>query len=72
MEIVFPTDGDQGHGFFYPPCNSNWRSETAEQPPLIVLSHGGPTAASSSTLNLKIQFWTSRGFGVVDVNYRGS
>ena len=72
VEIVFPTDGDQAHGFFYPPCNSNWRSNTDEHPPLIVLSHGGPTAAASSTLNLKIQFWTSRGFGVVDVNYRGS
>jgi len=42
------------------------------QAPLIVMAHGGPTSAARSQLNLAVRFWTSRGFGVVDVNYRGS
>ena len=61
------------HAFFYPPCNKDIdASSKSEKQPLIVRSHGGPTSASDAVLNLTYQFWTSRGFGVVDVNYGGS
>ncbi|MCO7225412.1 prolyl oligopeptidase family serine peptidase [Pleionea sp. CnH1-48] len=60
------------HAFYYAPCHSEYDGQEGEQPPLIVMSHGGPTAATSSTLSWAIQFWTSRGFAVVDVNYGGS
>ena len=76
----FSTSGDDtAHAFFYPPSHPEHPTFKAvalasdlERPPLIVLSHGGPTGATNSGLNLKIQFWTSRGFAVCDVNYRGS
>lgn len=58
------------HAFFYPPRNPGFRS--VGRPPLIVKSHGGPTAATSNALDLQVQYWTSRGFAVVDVNYAGS
>jgi dipeptidyl aminopeptidase/acylaminoacyl peptidase len=58
--------------FFYAPHNPRYRAPAGEHPPLIVFSHGGPTGATASTLDLDVQFWTSRGFGVLDVNYRGS
>ena len=71
--IEFPTTGDgTAFAFFYPPTNKDYESRPEERPPLIVTSHGGPTATAFSALNLSIQFWTSRGFGVVDVNYGGS
>ncbi len=57
------------HALFYPPSSA---SDADDRPPVIVLSHGGPTAHASSALDLDIQFWTSRGFAVADVNYRGS
>ncbi|NET52511.1 MAG: S9 family peptidase, partial [Merismopedia sp. SIO2A8] len=57
---------------FYPPQNNNYTAPAQEKPPLIVKSHGGPTASTSSTFNLKIQYWTSRGFAFLDVNYGGS
>ena len=66
------TDSARAYAFYYPPNNPGFREPPGEKPPLLVLSHGGPTAATSGTLNLKIQFWTSRGFAVLDVNYRGS
>lgn len=67
------TYDEQAHGFYYPPCNTAYLSPiNNEKPPLIVMCHGGPTGATSTGLNLKIQFWTSRGFAVLDVNYRGS
>ena len=56
----------------YPPYNPDFAAPPGEKPPLLILSHGGPTSATSSLLNLQIQFFTSRGIGVVDVNYRGS
>jgi dienelactone hydrolase len=60
------------HANFYPPANPGFSGPEDERPPVIVLSHGGPTAAAETGLDLDIQFWTSRGFAVADVNYRGS
>jgi len=62
----------QAHGFYYPPTNSKFEAPAGEVPPLIVLGHGGPTGATETGLNFKVQYWTSRGFAVMDVNYRGS
>jgi dipeptidyl aminopeptidase/acylaminoacyl peptidase len=71
--IRFTTsDGDFSYGFFYPPFNPDWDAPRGEKPPLLVMSHGGPTAAADTGLSLSMQFWTSRGFAVLDVNYRGS
>ena len=71
--IVFPTSGGHSaHAFYYPPRLDGFEGPTGERPPLLVRSHGGPTGAASPTLNLDIQFWTSRGFALVDVDYRGS
>jgi dipeptidyl aminopeptidase/acylaminoacyl peptidase len=71
--IEFPTEnGLTAFGFFYPPQNKDFAAPETEKPPLVVKSHGGPTAATSSSMNLKIQYWTSRGFAVLDVNYGGS
>ncbi|NDJ55115.1 MAG: S9 family peptidase [Chloroflexi bacterium] len=71
--IAFPTEeGLDAYAIFYPPHNPAFVGPAGEQPPLIVISHGGPTSASKARLYLGIQYWTSRGFGVVDVNYGGS
>lgn len=71
--IEFPTDeGLTAHGFHYAPRNRDFTAPAGERPPLIVISHGGPTASTSTRLNLEVQYWTSRGFAVVDVNYGGS
>lgn len=65
-------DGRQVQGFFYPPTHSLYKGEDGELPPVILICHGGPTGATHSGLNLKIQYWTNRGFAVMDINYRGS
>ena len=71
--IAFPTEpGLTAFAFFYPPQNQDFTAPATEKPPLVVKSHGGPTAATSSSMSLKIQYWTSRGFAVLDVNYGGS
>jgi dipeptidyl aminopeptidase/acylaminoacyl peptidase len=71
--IEFPTEqGLTAHALFYPPRNADHIAPSGERPPLLVKSHGGPTAAASSALNLGIQYWTSRGIAVLDVNYGGS
>lgn len=71
--IEFPTEnGLTAHAFYYPPQNRAYTVPPLELPPLIVKSHGGPTAAVASRLNLGIQYWTSRGFAFLDVNYGGS
>lgn len=71
--ISFPTsDGQIAYGYFYPPRNQDFVAPAGERPPLLVKSHGGPTAATAPSFSLRIQYWTSRGIGVLDVNYRGS
>ena len=60
------------HGFYYPPTHANCCGPADQLPPLIVMCHGGPTASTDTSLNLKIQYWTNRGFAVFDVNYTGS
>lgn len=71
--LEFPTDSDvSAHALFYAPANKDFDGSAGERPPLLVMSHGGPTAQADSELDLKVQFWTSRGFAVVDVNYGGS
>ena len=71
--VEFPTENSlTAHAFFYAPSNADYRAPQDERPPLIVISHGGPTHAGAAALKLGIQYWTSRGFGVLDVNYGGS
>ena len=71
--IEFPTvDGQKAYALFYAPQNRDYTAPSGEKPPLLVKSHGGPTAAASSSLNFGIQYWTSRGIAVLDVNYGGS
>lgn len=73
QSIEFPTEsGLTAHAFHYPPANHDFLGPESEKPPLIVVSHGGPTGATTSTLSMMTQFWTSRGFAVLDVNYGGS
>lgn len=73
QSIEFPTEGGKtAYAFFYAPKNKDFQAPPGEKPPLLVFSHGGPTSATTATLRLEIQYWTSRGFAVVDVNYGGS
>ena len=66
-----PSD-ETAHALYYPPTNPDASAPDGERAPLVVLSHGGPTSAARPQLNLAVQYFTSRGLGVVDVNYRGS
>jgi len=71
--IEYPTEnGFTAHAFYYPPANPDFEGPSDERPPLLVRSHGGPTSAATRNFNLSIQYWTSRGFALVDVNYGGS
>lgn len=71
--VAFPTTaGRTAHALFYPPRNDDYEPPEGELPPVIVKVHGGPTASASPALNLTTQFWTSRGYAVLDVNYGGS
>ena len=71
--IEFPTEGGvTAHGFFYPPKNPDYAPPAGDLPPLIVYVHGGPTGAVSNALDLTDQFWTTRGFAYLVVNYGGS
>lgn len=71
--ITFPTeDGRSAHAFYYRPTNPDFLAEAGTRAPLLVKCHGGPTAFSAGVLDLRTQYWTSRGIGVLDVNYGGS
>lgn len=71
--VSFPTrDGRRAFAYHYAPAHPEIRAPIGEKPPLVVMTHGGPTAAASPALNLRIQYFTSRGFAVLDVDYRGS
>lgn len=71
--IEFHTEEEKtAHALFYPPTNPHFSAPPNERPPLLVICHGGPTGATSAQLSLSVQYWTSRGIGVVDVNYGGS
>ena len=71
--IEFPTTGGKtAHAFYYPPTSRDFRGPAGEKPPLLVMIHGGPTSATAGSFRLPIQYWTSRGFAVCDVNYGGS
>jgi dipeptidyl aminopeptidase/acylaminoacyl peptidase len=72
-EIEFPTAGGvTAHALFYAPRNADFRGPDGELPPCLVISHGGPTSRTTTQFDLEIQYWTSRGLAVVDVNYGGS
>jgi len=71
--IKFSTrHNDNAYAIYYAPANKNYDANNKEAPPLIVITHGGPTAASTTALDLRKQYWTSRGFALLDVNYSGS
>ena len=70
--IEFGEGNQRAYALFYPPHSAQVVGPEDELPPLLVLSHGGPPAAARAGLNLSIQYWTQRGYGVVDINYRGS
>jgi dipeptidyl aminopeptidase/acylaminoacyl peptidase len=71
--ISFPTEnGKEAYGFYYPPRNKDFRAPPGERPPLVVMSHGGPTSAVTMTLKYGIQYFTGHGLAVADINYGGS
>ncbi|XP_020090133.1 uncharacterized protein LOC109711484 isoform X3 [Ananas comosus] len=72
--VKFPTEipGRNAYAYFYPPTNPSYQGLSDEKPPLLVETHGGPTIEALGILDLKIQYWTSRGWAFVDVNYGGS
>lgn len=73
VAIEFPTEGGlTAHALHYPPRNPDHEAPGDERPPLIVIAHGGPTSNTTPLFDLSVQYWTSRGFAVVDVNYGGS
>ena len=73
QHLTFPTEHElTAHANFYPPHNPNYAAPASEKAPIVVKCHGGPTASAASVLDLRIQYWTSRGIAVLDVDYGGS
>jgi dipeptidyl aminopeptidase/acylaminoacyl peptidase len=70
--VVFPTPDGPAYAYYYPPLNPGFEAPPGELPPLLVTIHGGPTAAARPVLDPEVQFWTSRGFALADVDYGGS
>ena len=71
--IEFPTaSGLSAHAFFYPPCHRDFEAPAGDKPPLLVMGHGGPTSMATNAYRAGVQYWTSRGIAVLDVNYGGS
>lgn len=70
--VVFPTPDGPAYAYYYPPANPGFQAPPGELPPLLVTIHGGPTAAARPVLDPEVQFWTSRGFALADVDYGGS
>ena len=71
--VEYPTAGGlTAHAFFYPPCNASFEGPAGEKPPLLVMGHGGPTSMAGNAYRAAVQYWTSRGIAVLDVNYGGS
>lgn len=71
-QVEFPTTLGTAFGYYYAPKNGGYTCTTDEAPPLLVKAHGGPTACTGTSFNAGIQYWTSRGFAVLDVDYGGS
>lgn len=71
-QIEFPTVLGTAFGYYYPPANGDYECTMEDAPPLLVKAHGGPTSCASTMFNPSIQYWTSRGFAVLDVDYGGS
>ncbi|MBO0732053.1 MAG: S9 family peptidase, partial [Acidimicrobiaceae bacterium] len=70
--VTYPSGGETSRAWYYPPTNPAFAAPAGQRPPLVVMSHGGPTSSTLTVLNLAVQYWTSRGFAVADVDYRGS
>jgi dipeptidyl aminopeptidase/acylaminoacyl peptidase len=70
--VSWTSEGRNVHGYFYPPVNTDWQAPEGTLPPMITLIHGGPTGFASPEFKIGYQFWTSRGFAILDVNYSGS
>jgi dipeptidyl aminopeptidase/acylaminoacyl peptidase len=72
QHIAFPSGNRTAYGFYYPPKNKDFKGTENQRPPLVVMVHGGPISQARNALQLKHQYWTSRGFAILDVNYGGS
>jgi dipeptidyl aminopeptidase/acylaminoacyl peptidase len=72
-QLDYPTrDGGRSHALYYPPCNSAYQAGEDDLPPMLVMVHGGPTHRCEASLNYQRQYWTGRGFAILDINHRGS